>query len=88
MKGELLLGLEAVWRISDAQTLNLTNSVFPALSDPGEFRNVTNANWTIHLSERYPLAFKLGIENDYESDVDPDTEENDLKYYGSLLVSF
>ena len=39
-----------------------------------EFRNVTNADWTIHLSERHPLALKLGIENDYESDVDPDTE--------------
>ncbi len=88
VKGELLLGLEAVWRISDAQTLNLSNSLFPALSDPGEFRNVTNADWTIHLSERYPLALKLGIENDYESSVDPDTEENDLKYYGSLLYSF
>ncbi len=88
VKGELMLGLEAVWRISDSQTLNLTNSVFPALSDPGGFRNVTNADWTIQLSERYPLALKLGIENDYESDVDPDTEENDLKYYGSLLVNF
>ena len=88
VKGELLLGLEAVWRISEAQTLNLSNSIFPAMSDPGEFRNVTNAAWTIHLSERHPLALKLGIENDYESDVDRDTEKNDLKYYGSLLYSF
>ena len=88
VKGEMLLGLEAVWRISEAQTLNLTNSIFPEVTDPGEFRNVTNGNWTIHLSERYPLALKLGIENDYESKVDPDTEKNDLKYYGSLLYSF
>ncbi len=87
-KGELLLGLEAQWRISDTQTLNLRNNLFPELSDPGEFRNVTNANWTIRLSERHPLAIKLGIENDYESSVDPDRDNNDFKYFGSLLYSF
>jgi putative salt-induced outer membrane protein YdiY len=88
VKGELLLGLEAVWRISEAQTLNLSNSIFPALSDPGEFRNVTNADWIVQLSERHRLALKLGLENDYDSSVDSDTEKNDLKYYGSLLYSF
>ena len=88
VKGEMLLGLEAVWRISEAQTLNLSNSIFPALSDPGEFRNVTNADWIVQLSERYRLALKLGLENDYDSSVDSDTEKNDLKYYGSLLYSF
>ena len=88
VKGELLLGLEAEWRISETQTLSLRNSLFPELSDAGEFRNLTNANWIIQLSERHPLALKIGIENDYESQVDPGNEKNDLKYFGTLMYSF
>jgi hypothetical protein len=58
------------------------------LDEPGEFRSVSTAEWVIALGKADGLSFKLGLENEYESDVGRDTESNDLSYYGALVFDF
>ncbi|MBW2244589.1 MAG: DUF481 domain-containing protein, partial [Deltaproteobacteria bacterium] len=70
---EGLIGLEASWQVTEGQTLNVGTTFFPDLSDLGEFRNLTTADWKVKLTEE-GLSLKIGIENEYETDVAGDSE--------------
>ena len=86
---EGLIGVEWEWLISDAQSFNFYNTLYPSL-DPGfsEFRNVTGAAWEVKLAAGDGLKLRIGAENEYESDVAPGEDENDLKYFGAVVFDF
>jgi putative salt-induced outer membrane protein YdiY len=86
---EALLGLEYNLRIKDGQVFSAYTTFFPAL-DPffGEFRNLTGVAYTLEIDRNAGLALKLGLENEYESDVEPGEKHNDLKYFVSLVWGF
>jgi putative salt-induced outer membrane protein YdiY len=86
---EALVGLELNHKITDNQKLTVYNTLYPAL-DPflSEFRNVSGATYAIKLNSARGLSFKIGIENEYNSEVEPGTEKNDLKYFGALVYNF
>ncbi|MFW1676909.1 DUF481 domain-containing protein [Pontibacter sp. JAM-7] len=84
---ELLIGAEAGWTISQLQSLSLSNTLYPSLENTGEYRNITRLDWAWKLSDLYKgIALKLGMINEYESDVAPDTKHNDFKYHLSLDI--
>jgi len=84
---ELLIGAEAAWQISEIQSLALSNTLYPSLEETGEFRNITRFDWAWKLSDLYKgVALKLGMINEYESEVAQDTKHNDFKYHLSLDV--
>ncbi len=85
---EGVLGLETEWIPTDRQKLRVANTFFPSLTDTGEFRNLTTVDWTLALSDGLGLSLNLGVQNEYETDVDPGTEKNDLTYRASLLYDF
>lgn len=85
---EMFTGLEGEWRIGDDHTLAARAKILPALSDPGEFRNVNGADWKIRLDDAEGLSFKLGLEHEYETDVEDGDERNDLYYYGAVVLDF
>ena len=45
---------------------------------------MTIADFTIALFKEPALSFKIGIQNEYETDAEEDDKPNDLKYYMSL----
>ena len=42
----------------------------------------------ILLSERPAFNLKFGAENEYETDIEDDDKNNDLKYYIALGIDF
>ncbi len=85
---EAKAGAELTWRISEAQTFNASATIYPSLSDLGEFRTVATADYTVKLDHADGLSFKVGVEDEYESETSGDAEHNDLKVYAALLMDF
>jgi putative salt-induced outer membrane protein len=85
---ELLLRLETEWQPSEFQTITAYNTIYPSVTDTGEFRNLTGVTWKIALAAAKGLALQLGLENEYESDVVLGSKHNDLNYNASLGVDF
>ena len=84
---EALIGLDFLWEINEGQTFAAGTEVFPSLNDLGEIRAVSYANYDILLSEENNLTLRLGVEHEYDSNTD-DADENDLKYFITILATF
>jgi putative salt-induced outer membrane protein YdiY len=85
---EGLLGAESVWKLTKGQVLEGKVTYYPDFDDTGEFRVVGSLAWSVDLNESGSLAFKLGLENEYDSHREDPAEENDLKYFAALLFRF
>lgn len=81
---EALLGIETGWHISKVQFLEFKTTFYPALSDPGQYRNITTLDWIHELDLYQGLAIKLGIYNEYDSNQTADNR-NDFRYHASLV---
>lgn len=76
------------WNLTANQTLAGSATFYPDLAELGQFRSITKFEWNILLSHTNGLSLKLGLENEYESHVESDSDHNDLKYYGTLTIDF
>jgi putative salt-induced outer membrane protein YdiY len=86
---EALVGGEVVrWNITERQTFTGQVTIYPDLEELGEYRAVAKAEWQVKIDRAKGLSLKLGIEDEYESVTQGDSEHNDLKYYGSLDYAF
>ncbi len=88
ISAELLLGMETEWQPGERQKVTAYTRLFPDVSDLGEFRSVSGADYTVDVGDPGGIKLRVGIENEYDSDVAPDIRQNDLKYYGSMLLGF
>ena len=82
---EALLGLDVDWRINSHQSMTFANTLYPNLSESGEFRNLTELNWTYDLDRDAGLGLKIGVSNEYDSLAGNAVEKNDFQYTGSLV---
>lgn len=82
---EATLGLEAIWTISERESVDFKTTFYPSLEGKGEYRNISAFNWKMVMSEQRRLAMKIGLVNDYDSQADEDTEKSDFKYSFSLV---
>ncbi len=85
---EAVLGIETEWLPADGQKVTAFNTIYPSLSDTGEFRNLSGVDWSLAISTALGLSLNLGVQNEYESKVDPGIEKNDLLYRAALLYDF
>jgi hypothetical protein len=85
---EALVGLEGLWKISKHHSLSLSNTIYPALNDIGEFRNLSALAWKWKLMEEPGLSLIAGVDNEYESSVASGLKHNDVKYSTSLGIDF
>ncbi len=83
-----MLGIETEWLPAAGQKVTAFNTIYPSLSDGGEFRNLTGVDWSLAISSALGLSLNLGVQNEYESKVDPGIEKNDLLYRAALLYDF
>lgn len=81
---EALLGIETGWHISKVQFIELKSTFYPAISDPGQYRNITTLDWIHELDLYEGLAVKLGIYNEYDSN-QTSANRNDFRYHASLV---
>jgi putative salt-induced outer membrane protein YdiY len=87
--GEGVWGVEYAWQISERQKFTFSNDFFPEFTpNAGEFRNFTVSEYSIVLSNEPVLKWTLGIQNDYETDIEPGDKENDFRYYMALGVDW
>ena len=82
LKLEALLGIFWHWKISGKQSIDLSNVLYPALTNLGEYRNVTKFEWLHNLDYYHGLAIKLGFRNEYDS---TESDKNDLRYYLNIV---
>jgi hypothetical protein len=85
---EALVGLDALWKISKDHSLRLSNTIYPALNDLGEFRNLSTLAWKWKLMEDPGLSLIAGVDNEYESSVESGLKHNDVKYSTSIGIDF
>jgi putative salt-induced outer membrane protein len=88
IRPEGVVGAEVAWQLNDTQKIVGDTFIYPDLGDLGEFRATSSLAWEIALDYARGLAFKLGLENEYESEVDPGIKHNDLKIFGALVFDF
>jgi putative salt-induced outer membrane protein YdiY len=85
---ELLAGGELDWTISDLQKFTADATYFPNLERPRIYRVVSSAAYAMKIVTARGISIKLGVHDEYQSDVDPGFEHNDLKYFASLTIAF
>jgi putative salt-induced outer membrane protein len=88
VRPELLAGVDLNWKISQNQKFAAGSTIYPDLSDIGEYRVVSNAEWVIDLNTVEKVSLKVGVENEYQSSVDPGTKNNDFRLYSAIVFKF
>jgi len=82
---EALIGIAVTKNIKDRHRIECSNTLFPSLTDKGEYRNVSNLNWYIKFDYVRGFGLKLGLRNEYDSIL---TSKNDADYYVSIIWDF
>ena len=62
--------------------------MYPDLSDVGEGRLVSRADWTIKIDQNRGISLKFGVQNEYESTTIGKQKHNDFKGLISLGYDF
>jgi len=90
--GVLFLGINVAGLMEkvgiENQTLTAASTWFPLLTNASDYRVVASADWTLNIDHLNGIDFKLGVQDEYQSMVDPGIEHNDLKFYGALVFHF
>jgi putative salt-induced outer membrane protein YdiY len=76
----------STWRISDGNSITFVSSYFPSLNDLPEFRSLSRLEWKVATGIVEGLGIKLGGSYEYNSTNSGDN--NDRKYYGTLIYDF
>ena len=83
---EGLIGVEGRWQITERQELRFDSTAFPDLDDAGEFRVVSNAAWSLLVDEEMNLSLTVGARHEYQSQVDPGDDKNNLRIFAGLQI--
>ena len=79
---EGLLGLESFWKLSEHHRIEFATTLYPQLDELGEYRNLTSLLWVNKLNAT--MRLKVGLTNEYDSDVGEDVKHNDFAYTTAL----
>jgi putative salt-induced outer membrane protein YdiY len=84
---EAVLGLAYEHKITQRTKFTASTDYYPDVSDFGDFRLNSQANWEMVLDEALHLSLKLGVLDRYDSTPNG-VEPNDLDYSATILWSF
>ena len=86
---EALFGGSVIkWHVTERSAISGQTLYYPSLEDSRNFRIESKLEWTYKLDMADGLSLKLGLENEYDSATPNETGNNDVKYYGALVLSF
>jgi len=87
-RAEWMVGPELAWRLGPSQSIEAGNFFYYSFTPWEEFRNLSTLRWRWALTEDPALSLLAGVENEYQSDVDPGSESNALRDYTSVGLDF
>ena len=82
------VGGELKWQITPRQTFAAAVTAYPSFDEFGEVRARASADWTLKVDQADGVSLKVGVVDEYDSLADGDTDKNDFKYYGALVIDF
>jgi putative salt-induced outer membrane protein YdiY len=85
---EALIALEVRWQVAENQRFDFINTLFPDLNDFGEYRNFTEASYTVNLQRGRGVSLKVGVQNEYDSLTEDASSHNTLTYFGAMMYNF
>ncbi len=88
LRPEGVIGVEWKWDINENQDLVASNYILPSLEDLGEFRNLTAVDWVIAMDAAEGLSLRIGVENEYDTNVEAGSKRNDFEYRIALVLDF
>jgi putative salt-induced outer membrane protein YdiY len=80
------LGIAFDWKITDNLLFTQVFTVYPSLSNGGEYRFISESVFTSPLSEK--LDLRLAIIDKYDSDPVAGVEKNDIQIILALVINF
>ena len=90
-RARLIWGLEWAWTIYEAPELHVREQSLSRVQVRAPENSATSplAEYQIILLTEDPsLNWKLGAQNEYETDIEPGDKKNDLRYYMALGVDW
>jgi len=88
IRPEALIGVDYRQQLTERQQLTASATLYPDLSDIGEFRFVGNAAWEVLIDPEVNLSLKLGVEDRYDSMPGGGFKKNDIDYFAMLVFAF
>ena len=86
---EALFGGSVIkWHLTERAAISGETIYYPSLEDTTNFRVESALEWTYKLDMADGLKLKLGLENEYDSNTPNEDTNNDLRYYGAVVLSF
>lgn len=87
-KPEGVLGLRFDWAITRRQSLDASAAIFPIMGSSGTYRTRSAANWAVRVFNDLDLSVTTGVTHEYQSQVDPGKDHNDLRFFTGLQFDF
>lgn len=88
LRPEGLIGGELKWNINERQWIEATTYYLPDLGDWPQARIRSSLGWVIRIDGMDGLSLKFGLENEYETQTQDNSEHNDLKLFSALVFEF
>lgn len=86
---EALFGGSVIkWKLSERAAIAGEAIYYPSLEDTTNFRIESSIELLYKIDMADGLALKLGLENEYDSSTPNENANNDLRYYGAIVLSF
>lgn len=85
---EGILGTNLTWQISPRQRLAGNSTYYPNFDEQGEFRIVSSAEWVLDLDTLDGISLKLGLLHEFQSQADEGIENDDVSFYGAIVLEF
>jgi hypothetical protein len=86
---EALFGGSVIsWKVNERSSLAGETLFYPSLQNGDDYRIESTFEWVYKLDLASGMSFKIGLENEYNSNTRGDNSNNDLKYYGAIVLSF
>ena len=87
-RGELLIGGDVRWQISEKAELIADATIYPNLDDSGEFRTLTNVAYSLLLDEESSMSFSAGLRHEYNSTFEDPVDKSDFRITAGIQFDF
>ncbi len=76
------------WDISKLQRLEISSNIAPELTDFGEFRIISRAEWQLRIDPDLDLKLIFGLRSQYQSQVPVGDVNHDFRLYAGVQLGF
>lgn len=84
---EGLIGIQALWKISDRQALAAESTLYPRI-DTNEYRLMSKLEWSLRVDEAAKMNLMAGLFHEYQSQIDPGFKHYNLNVFAGLRFEF